>query len=142
MHILLDVNHNLVYLSTYNSHQYNLVQNLTAQRVSGEQKEYKAIPVPIHALRIAFLFLSRPNLVRIPITTSGLFLDFSLLVSVTSVECFDVKPSCLAAANSISRADNFLSCSLTSAKATHKIPFLEHNRTQTRRNTNQNKEKS
>lgn len=69
------------------------------------------IPVPIHALRIASLLFLRPNPVSIPITIRGLFLE---LVPVVSVECFESKPSCLAAANSISRAANFLCCSLTS----------------------------
>lgn len=80
-----------------------------AYNKSKTMRPHNILPVPIHAFRTASRLFLLPNLVIIPITTRCLFFAWAPSFSVKS---FEVKPSCLAAANSVSRADNFFCCSL------------------------------
>lgn len=81
--------------------------------LEGVNETSQWLPVGIHALRIASLFFFRPNVVIIPMTAKVFFLAW---VPPIFDECFGTKPSCVAAARSISRSDNFFCCSLENKK--------------------------
>ena len=86
-------------------------------------KRKEALPDCIHAFRIASLFFFRPNVVMIPITAKNLFLERVPSFSKCS---FETKPSCLAAARSISRADNFFCCSLECHALSNRLAIQSH----------------